>query len=850
MKKALAVTLSAVLALGLASVPATAFAEEGGEWRADEAELSAWRKVAEGGTATVELESSSEHGEEGSLHVSVEKHGDAFAGVRAEIGEKISAAAEEYNSLIGISFKSYNALALPAGNEIAVKIGFGDKEWNVAENQADAFPVLTETGEGSVSVNFSYLPEGFAAADADSLTIGVNGQDDAELYLYDFELAYSDEEMITERISVPTAQSIASIGFGCFQYGGAEGTYTATEKQTLADKSKESDGSTMLVSVAGEGDPAGRIYSVYFPLSAQKSAVTLNNPQAVSFWIYNNTAIGGGLLFKVAGTELTSGIKLYDGENVELTEQENNRNLDYTGFRRYEIALSADQLAANELEIGIWGATNQTSYHLSAFSFTDLSIPQAVESAGSETLIGASAENFTKVDAKLEAELSVKDSALYFTARKQGTDGTVYIERSLNGIFAATDTELELTFKADRAYGGSVLAIDLLYDDGSGVAAAYRAVKGVTFADAEETSVTVSLADLPYFISSAGLKGLRIVAVGSEEFTGVSLCGLRATGSGAAKESYSYAIADFESASQVAQWGVSYASGTSAQVAHNTQNKKVGSGALSYRFENALYDFGWTEIYLDVGDIISANRDSGINGISFWLYNESYIEPGALGFWLKVAQSDNPEFEVKYDHVITENNTNNSLGFTGWQKVEIPFTPAAFNEQTYYSGYDSSNPKSFDWTKLQYIKIGFWGTYFDAANGYSCNTVLDDVRLVSAKPMGGGSEESFSITYHLNGGTLPDGAKTAYTAGEAFELPKPTRSGYDFAGWYTSNALTGDAVTAIKSDDSGSMTFYAAWKESDKAPVGLIVGLSVGGAVVLGGVVAGTVIFVKRKRKA
>jgi len=75
------------------------------------------------------------------------------------------------------------------------------------------------------------------------------------------------------------------------------------------------------------------------------------------------------------------------------------------------------------------------------------------------------------------------------------------------------------------------------------------------------------------------------------------------------------------------------------------------------------------------------------------------------------------------------------LDYTGWRKMEIPFDPAYWTEETYYTGYDANNPQSFDWTKLAYIKIGFWGTYYNPDAGYSVSAKLDDVRLLSLKEM-------------------------------------------------------------------------------------------------------------------
>ncbi len=48
----------------------------------------------------------------------------------------------------------------------------------------------------------------------------------------------------------------------------------------------------------------------------------------------------------------------------------------------------------------------------------------------------------------------------------------------------------------------------------------------------------------------------------------------------------------------------------------------------------------------------------------------------------------------------------------------------------------------------------------------------------------------YSITYHTNGGKMAKSAKKTYTITNAFTLPRPSRSGYDFDGWYKTSKLT------------------------------------------------------------
>ena len=73
----------------------------------------------------------------------------------------------------------------------------------------------------------------------------------------------------------------------------------------------------------------------------------------------------------------------------------------------------------------------------------------------------------------------------------------------------------------------------------------------------------------------------------------------------------------------------------------------------------------------------------------------------------------------------------------------------------------------------------------------------------------------YSIYLAKNGGTLAASyGALKYVAGYAKALPTSTeiaKSGYTFAGWYTTPDFTGSPVTSIPSTARGSQTFYARW---------------------------------------
>lgn len=69
-----------------------------------------------------------------------------------------------------------------------------------------------------------------------------------------------------------------------------------------------------------------------------------------------------------------------------------------------------------------------------------------------------------------------------------------------------------------------------------------------------------------------------------------------------------------------------------------------------------------------------------------------------------------------------------------------------------------------------------------------------------------------TITYHTNGGTLPENAPTSYHEGELQGLPRPTREGYLFRGWYKEDSFQ-TPYNSISKDDIGDVEIYAKWEE-------------------------------------
>jgi uncharacterized repeat protein (TIGR02543 family) len=105
--------------------------------------------------------------------------------------------------------------------------------------------------------------------------------------------------------------------------------------------------------------------------------------------------------------------------------------------------------------------------------------------------------------------------------------------------------------------------------------------------------------------------------------------------------------------------------------------------------------------------------------------------------------------------------------------------------------------------------------------GWFNNAELTGV-AVTAIPKGSDGNKTFwakwtateyTITYVLDGGTIAGAAPDKYTIeSDSITLPIPTKAGFDFGGWFTSNRfLENTRVTGIGSGSTDNLTVYAQW---------------------------------------
>ncbi len=74
---------------------------------------------------------------------------------------------------------------------------------------------------------------------------------------------------------------------------------------------------------------------------------------------------------------------------------------------------------------------------------------------------------------------------------------------------------------------------------------------------------------------------------------------------------------------------------------------------------------------------------------------------------------------------------------------------------------------------------------------------------------------TYTITYETNGGTLAAKSPMTYKITSAVTLKNPTRTGYTFTGWYTTEELIAESkITKIKKGNYGDVKLYAGWREN------------------------------------
>ena len=93
--------------------------------------------------------------------------------------------------------------------------------------------------------------------------------------------------------------------------------------------------------------------------------------------------------------------------------------------------------------------------------------------------------------------------------------------------------------------------------------------------------------------------------------------------------------------------------------------------------------------------------------------------------------------------------------------------------------------------------------------GGKSSTVTYDVLIFSVEPL------SLTVSFDANGGTTPQASKKVTYLETYGDLPTPTRTGYDFQGWFTQSSGGTKVVSASAVELASNHSLYAQWKAQD-----------------------------------
>ena len=253
-------------------------------------------------------------------------------------------------------------------------------------------------------------------------------------------------------------------------------------------------------------------------------------------------------------------------------------------------------------------------------------------------------------------------------------------------------------------------------------------------------------------------------------------------------------------------------------------NVPVRSGYISgsITVDSSLLNFGTNGKYQDfaqnslvgVGNyyfndgVLVMEQTLGMTSSGVWsnsiVYYAVYVNEGT-GKLAGVLLSD-PDYYKQW-HFEENNGDNNG------DKDDTPHT------LTYDLGYDGITITSQQVVKGETVNLItperagyiFSGWYYNGDKIESGVWEYDcDVTLTARwKPI------NYSITYHTDGGTLPDNYSETYTvlSDLPYTLPIPIKQGFNFAGWYETADFSGEPITEIPENSLRNYTLYAKYTD-------------------------------------
>ena len=274
-------------------------------------------------------------------------------------------------------------------------------------------------------------------------------------------------------------------------------------------------------------------------------------------------------------------------------------------------------------------------------------------------------------------------------------------------------------------------------------------------------------------------------------------------------------------------------SGTAYQSMTSDSKIVIDTGTWDFTLTASLDSDDGSVAKVLVSEIVNATIKSGENKLSFEMKeatssdiaNGETVANGSIEFTLKFPKDvvDNVEAKLfKYENNDTEISK---------QTLSIDSSSTDNYSSVKYSYPDATGTTSTDLSAGYYIlKIELQQKKVDTTtpavepktiNTYSC--LIRVAPGLTSKGVYTLDElaQLYTITYKLNEGTFDSttsAVPTSYNAYTSFELPTPTRNGYEFAGWYTQDYTDDGTFTEELFGNAGKTktinadtTLYAKW---------------------------------------
>ena len=179
-----------------------------------------------------------------------------------------------------------------------------------------------------------------------------------------------------------------------------------------------------------------------------------------------------------------------------------------------------------------------------------------------------------------------------------------------------------------------------------------------------------------------------------------------------------------------------------------------------------------------------------------------------------IAGSNNSTIQNCYD-------SSSALTITLGEGVALGGTATEYGGLTAYGDFALSDGTTIYSAEGNTIELNYTGEVPAAGYrpAYSYNDGSDHSFTDNTFEMPDGSVTvsagvaaiTYTITYHPNDGEFTTD-KNSYTVESAdITLDEPTRTFYDFGGWYTNSSLSSPAVTSIDHGSMGNKEFWAKW---------------------------------------